>query len=154
MTYNVVLWKTPPKQVQLLFTDKAGPKSGLYPIPGLVWVFGSDLSIYAYDKWEGQDTVLYHAPFLNVSRAGVCLGSAGDYLEGKNRYTFTDVMEQVEHAFFFSKFSHAGAGSEDSLKVPFESLYERTLGKEKFPYEVLVPVNFTVKKLCNEIFNT
>lgn len=123
-------------------------------VPGLVWVFGDTLDLYAYTEWKAEKTALYHAPFYNISKENVCLGTASNYIDDRRQhlYSFRDIMDIVETAFWRSKFTHAG--STDNIKGAFPALFEKTKDAKDYPYEYLVPAKITVNDIANEIFRS
>lgn len=152
LAYNTVVWRSPPGQEFLSFTVKQ-IEDGKRAIPGLVWVFGNSLDLYSYIDWKGEETVLYYAPFWNVNHENVCMGTANNYLgDDTKMVTFKNLIERVQHAFFNSKFTHAG--SEQNVNKTFQGLFEKTLNAKEFPTEYLVSTKLTVKNICNEIFSS
>lgn len=151
LTYNMIMWRTEVQKVNMIFKKDTGIADGKYFVPGLVWVFGQSLDLYAYKEWQGEQTELYRAPFLNINEDDVCLGTAADYIDiKKSEYSFKDVTSLVEKVFWESRFTHVS--NTNQIEGSFLGMYEKSL--TEFPYEVLVSSKKTVKKLCNEIFSS
>lgn len=94
----IVTWYFRSKRKKLFFTEK--DKDGIYAIPNLIFkIVNSRLYVVAIDKEN-----LYYAPFYNTSGDSVCMGTASFDL--KNYGYVEDLIENVEHLFFNSKFSH------------------------------------------------
>lgn len=149
---NTIAWRTSPQVQHLIFQKDLKIPDGKYAIPGLVWIFGTSLEMYAYQTWDGEKTLLYWAPFYNVDKENVCLGTASKYVGNYKALTFKDTMDRVQTAFFDSRFTHAG--NEDNVKNSFIGLFEKTLNQKEFPYDYLVPAEITVKQVCDELFKS
>lgn len=147
------MWRTTEQKVDLIFSKEAKIPDGKYRVPGLIWVFGESLDLYAYQEWENEKTKLYLPPFYNCTGPDVCLGTAADYLgRDTNRVTFAQVTRDVEAAFWNSRFTHAGGGK--NINGNFGALYEKTLNASSYPYEYLIPANKkTLKDISDEIFS-
>lgn len=151
LSHNLIMWRTETQKVSLTFKPDTGLKDGKYFVPGLVWIFGQQLDLFAYKEWKGEQTELYYAPFLNVNKRDVCLGTASSYIDIKQtEYSFKDVTSVVEKVFWNSRFTHVS--NTEQIEGTFLSMYEQSL--LTFPNDVLVSAKLTVKKLCNEIFST
>jgi len=151
INYNLVLWRTEAQKVRMLFDSKLKIEDGKYHVPGLVWVFGKELKLYAYKEWNGEKTQLFFAPFHNISEGSVCLGTAMDYLDTDvMEYTFRDVTQKVEAAFWQSKFTHSS--NDGQINGTFVGLYSKS--KFEFPYDVLISADKTIKELSHEVFGS
>lgn len=153
---NTVAWRTPEQDVNLMFSKGMHIPDGKYRVPGLLWIFSDSLDIYAYKEWDEQETALYLPPFHNCTQENVCLGSASSYLRKKKaRYTFEEVIKDVETTFWKSEFTHAGGGS-GNIDGNFVALFEKTNREHNmpdYPYEYLKSANKTVKQVIDEISN-
>lgn len=102
-----LIWYAHPKQRMLYFDAKTGIPSGKYPLPKLVFKLeGNSLKVFALKRKDTltDDTPLYHAPLLNISRQGkVCMGNASMDYDGFEHYE--DIMGFVEQQFFRSVFT-------------------------------------------------
>jgi len=104
----VVLYEKP-KVYKHLFSDSLKLKSGMFPMPGLIYMFtGFSLYIYAYLGNERPDatTKLYKAPLYNVSGDGsVCMGDNKMSALGKLKTDYV-AASAATSLFWSSKFSH------------------------------------------------
>lgn len=105
---NHVMWWLPPSRRSVFFTthdEIIGERSGVTPQPGLVFLTHSRrLWVYAVAGTErpGNDTLLHHAPYLNVWVSGeVCVGNTP--LPGAS---IVSTIHAWEDGFFGSNFSH------------------------------------------------
>lgn len=144
-----MVWYVPPGEQELYFktrSDTLQAASGK-PIahPGLVFRAEAlkggrrSLSVWAFRR-KGRpaaDTVLYQAPLLNVSPAGVvCLGST----QAPATATPSNAGDWTK-AFFASAFTHAQATLLNAKGGTYPSLVESLAGTGKpFPSNRLVPV--------------
>ena len=63
------------------------------------------MRIYAYkDDMPGKDTLLYVAPFFNVTGSSVCLGSAN--IDLPKNLTYESLLQYWEKKFWLTEFSH------------------------------------------------
>jgi PRTRC genetic system protein B len=151
LTFSLMMWRTERQKVEMFFDKKLKVADGKYHVPGLVWIYGSSLELYAYKEWDGEKTELYYAPFHNITKGSVCLGTARDYIDkDKNDYTFKDIMKKVEAAFFRSRFTHSNDNSQ--INGSYAGMYEKSA--KAFPEEVLVSAKINIKTLANEVFNS
>jgi PRTRC genetic system protein B len=151
LTYSVMMWRTEKQHVEMYFDKKLKVADGKYHVPGLVWIYGVTLELYAYKEWNGEKTELYYAPFHNLTKGSVCLGTARDYIDkDKNNYTFKDIMRKVETAFFKSRFTHSS--NDGQITGSYMGMYEKS--KKAFPEDVLVSAKINIKTLANEVFNS
>ena len=102
------VWFNPPQRRMMFFSSNLGIENGEYNMPGIVYeAVGERLSVYACkDSHPTEKTELFTAPFFNVTRASVCLGSAK--LEKPSAPTYTELLEFWEKKFWFTEFTHLG----------------------------------------------
>lgn len=72
------VWYNPPHKRMMFFSSDLKIENAEYNLPGVIYEAGEHgMRIYAYkDDMPGKDTLLYVAPFFNVTGSSVCLGSA------------------------------------------------------------------------------
>ena len=83
------IWYNPPGKRQMFFKDSLNIKDGVFHLPGVVYIIENErMTIFAYKgRIPEEDTPLYLAPFFNVTRGSVCLGSST--LENRKIWTST-----------------------------------------------------------------
>lgn len=150
--HNKFLWRSEPGIKDIFFTKQSNIKSHKYHVPGLVWFLENELSIYAYKEWKELKTELFYAPFLNVSKEVVCLGTANEYVSAslRNAHCFTDTIKALEIGFWNSYFSHTGTFNKQ-ISGSFIDYYSRA--KTAIPYELLTPANILLENLIQTEFN-
>ena len=124
-----MLWYAPAQKREIFFScsnKKLMKISGKeFPFPALLFLAEKEnLSVFllASSRRPDMTTILYEAPFWNVSKAGrICLPTGA-------RNTF-HTMEEWEDIFFKSAFSHAGGAS---FKVGTVETIFPHLVKEKY----------------------
>jgi PRTRC genetic system protein B len=157
---HIVWWQKPGKRT--MFFDCAqkgegvvnvGKRTGVGFTPGLVFVAkGQKMMVFAIkgDERPEADTVLHHAPFMNVWIDGrVCTGSAP--LPGE---TVATSVAAWESAFWLSNFSHPNHVNAVKYKGGIHQFSIDLLdGKfKKFPERVLKPIKeMTLGKLINKL---
>ena len=104
------IWYNPPQKRMMFFHDVLKIESAEYNLPGIIYEAGeSRLNVYAYKDAELTDkTALFAAPFFNVTKASVCLGSAK--IERPKDLNYTNLLEYWEKKFWLTEFSHLGGG--------------------------------------------
>lgn len=102
------IWYNPPGKRQMFFKDSLNIKDGVFHLPGVVYIIENErMTIFAYKgRIPEEDTPLYLAPFFNVTRGSVCLGSST--LEKPENMDFHALQEYWEKRFWLSEFSHLG----------------------------------------------
>ena len=92
----------------MYFVGNLGIENAEYNLPGVIYEAGEHgMNIYAYkDKELKEDSALYAAPFFNVTRTSVCLGSAK--IVRPNDLTYANLLEYWEKKFWLTEFSHLG----------------------------------------------
>ena len=146
-----VIWKTSAQQVKLLFTASLGLKTGIYPVPALVWKASRNgMALYAVmEKAEiNMETPLFHAPFFNTYERGtVCMGNVT--LSIPANCALEDFMKHWEKAFFNSYFSHM-MESHNPVNGNMVQLYQSLHQSENaFPQKALRRTNYELKHLLN-----
>lgn len=153
MDCNVIAWRSADQKRYLMYEKKTDIASANYAVPPLIWIFGNSLDLYAYKVWNGEKTELFYAPFYNVTKERVCLGTAASYIGDKKFFTFNDVIRTVEDAFFNSTFTHAG--SEFNIAKSTLGYLAKTKDQEYFTaYDYLQPAGVTIADVCNSIFKS
>ena len=102
------IWYNPPGKRMMYFVGNLGIENAEYNLPGVIYEAGEHgMNIYAYkDKELKEDSALYAAPFFNVTRTSVCLGSAK--IVRPNDLTYANLLEYWEKKFWLTEFSHLG----------------------------------------------
>ncbi|WP_346319430.1 PRTRC system protein B [Chitinophaga sp. YIM B06452] len=125
---GMVIWYTPPQEVNLLFIEKLGIPNGKAYVPGLIWkATPKALQVFAFlgkDKPQAK-TPLYHAPFFNLYNNGsVCMGTVEPegFAPTLNRF-----MAGWEQTFWRSYFSHVN-GSASPVKGNIVQLWKKLVG--------------------------
>ena len=103
------VWYNPPRRRMMFFSERLGIECTEYNIPGVIYDAGEHgMRIYAYvDENPIDESVLYAAPFFNVSGANVCLGSAK--IEKPSDLTYYNLLDYWERKFWLTEFSHLGS---------------------------------------------
>lgn len=146
---GVVIWFTKAMKREMYFSENLGIPNGTAHVPPLLWVANRNrLFIYALrtDRRPTEKTMLYHAPFFNVSSDGcVCMGSVDVRI--KKTASLEEFTTAWEHYFFNSYFSHLMNGH-NPVKGNCVSIWKHVIGSdEAFPKEVLEKSNKTLKTL-------
>ena len=102
------IWYNPPQKRMMFFHDILKIESAEYNLPGVIYEAGEHgMRIYAYkENVPGPDTVLYAAPFFNVTGSSVCLGNAR--IELPKDLTYEKLLQYWERKFWLTEFSHLG----------------------------------------------
>ncbi|WEK17948.1 MAG: PRTRC system protein B [Candidatus Pedobacter colombiensis] len=143
------VWYSPEQKEPLFFTDSLGIPCGQAHVPALIWKADKkSLEVFAYKGKEKPvlETPLFNAPFFNMYSSGkVCMGTVNS--------SFTDdccletFIQQWEHAFFNSYFSHT-IGGHVPVKGNLVSLWHSLVNSDdKFPESRLVKTNRSLKDL-------
>ena len=104
------VWYNPPHKRMMFFSTALKIENAEYYLPGVIYEAGEHgMRIYAYKgNVPRPDTVLYAAPFFNVTGANVCLGSAK--IDKPRDLTYKNLLEYWEKKFWLTEFSHLGGG--------------------------------------------
>ena len=102
------IWYNPPQKRMMFFHDILKIESAEYNLPGVIYEAGEHgMRIYAYkENVPGPDTVLYAAPFFNVTGSSVCLGNAR--IELPKDLTYEKLLQYWERKFWLTEFTHLG----------------------------------------------
>jgi PRTRC genetic system protein B len=96
------IWYTPPKEVDLFFSDNLGIPSGRTKIPALLWKATKDrLQVFSLKgkAKPNADTPLYYAPLFNLSQDGsVCMGTVNINID---RQTYLEQFISAMGELFF-----------------------------------------------------
>lgn len=142
-----IIWWTPGQKRRLLFEKSVGIKTGIYPVPVLLWKLESNkLSVWAL-KTQPKSTSesIFHAPFFNTSATGlVCMGNAKFSSDSMD---YIEVMKVAETAFFNSYFTHSA--NSNLLKINYsELMLEHFKSKpDTFPSKQLYPASKTINSI-------
>ncbi len=133
------VWYNRPCRRMMYFKENLGIESTEYNIPGVVYDAGEHgMRIYAYIDSEPEDkTLLYAAPFFNVTGANVCLGSAA--IEKPKDLTYSRLLEYWEKRFWLTEFSHLGGGGNPTKSNLV--LVTKAAGNEPFNLDELKPID-------------
>lgn len=142
---NRIVWIYPAGERKLYYREGMdGFVTGKYFLPNLIFDYNSgSLSVYAIKASDipkmNPETQLYTAPFFNTNSIGnVCMGSA----KVKKSKNFTEMVRNVEAAFFNSEFTHTSTN-----KIVKGNLLDAyTDQKKKFDEKLLLP-SVKLKKL-------
>ena len=101
---EILIFKLKGQERNLLFNNDTDFKTGKYGFPNTIFFYKKKaLYVYAYSKWNGTDTMLYHIMLPNFSDNGsLCMGNV-------KRETLTsvpDIITQTINSFFDSYFGH------------------------------------------------
>lgn len=137
-----LVFKTEPGLFHHKYIPKLRIKSGLRPLPGLIWTFETDyrresLSIRAFKEFKFDDTELFKAPFLNA-HANVCLGSSEFNVDTFYKGDATEIADSVIKSFFNSAFTHTGDNK--AIKGNILSLSRELIDMKEFPLDLLNPI--------------
>ena len=104
------VWYNPPRKRMMFFKESLKVENAEYNLPGVIYEAGEHgMRIYAYkDDMPGKDTMLYVAPFFNVTGSSVCLGSAN--IDLPKDLTYESLLQYWEKKFWLTEFSHLGGG--------------------------------------------
>lgn len=104
LTTKRLVWYRRPEKRKLYFTKKAGIPDGEMWVPGMVYfASGGALHVFAF-KGHKPRNILYEAPFFNVNKGSVCLGSAK--IRKPRQDTYEAWIAYWEEMFWKSEFSH------------------------------------------------
>jgi PRTRC genetic system protein B len=144
-----VIWFTTAQEKQLFFVENLNISNGKANVPPLLWIANKrGLRIYALpnDERPEENTLLFYAPFFNVSENGnVCMGTVD--IKIKNSASLEEFTESWEHYFFNSYFSHL-MNKHNPIKGNCVNLWKKMIEtNDVFPTEVLINSNLTLKNL-------
>ena len=141
------IWYNPPGKRRMFFKDSLNIKDGIFHLPGVVYIIENErMTIFAYKgRTPEEDTPLYLAPFFNVTRGSVCLGSST--LVKPENMDFHALQEYWEKRFWLSEFSHLG-GSENPTRGNLVSVTEQAR-ERPFNNDELKPANKQLKDILS-----
>lgn len=133
------VWYNPPRKRMMFFKEALRIENAEYNLPGVVYEAGEHgMDIYAYKgDIPGRDTLLYAAPFFNVTGASVCLGTAK--MEMPKDLTYTNLLEYWERKFWLTEFSHLGSNGNPTKSNLV--LVTKKARDKPFDLEALRPLN-------------
>ena len=102
------VWYNPPHKRMMFFSTALKIENAEYYLPGVIYEAGEHgMRIYAYKgNVPRPDTVLYAAPFFNVTGSSVCLGNAR--IELPKDLTYEKLLQYWERKFWLTEFTHLG----------------------------------------------
>lgn len=145
--YEKYVWYNPPGKHRMFFTENLNIADGEFHLPGVVYkVEKEKLDIYAFKgKRPEENTELYRAPFFNVTRSKVCLGSTS--LAVPQNPTYAELLAYWEKRFWTSEFSHLG-GQCNPTKNNLVIVTEKARNAP-FDEEELQPLNIKLKDILS-----
>lgn len=140
------IWYNEPRKHMMYFRQSLGIENGEYLMPGIIYeAVGASLNVYAYKGSEPptQNTELYAAPFFNVTRERVCLGSAN--AKKKMNLSYEELCDYWERVFWLSEFSHLGSAGNPTKS----NLVTVTKAAKSAPFDEneLKPLNIELKSI-------
>lgn len=104
------VWYNPPGRRRMFFRESLNIENGEFNLPGIIYVVERNgMNVYAFKGETLHETDrLYFAPYFNVNRGSVCLGSSS--LPVPQNPTFDEWLGYWEKRFWMSEFSHLGGG--------------------------------------------
>lgn len=144
-----VIWFTEAQERDLFFVENLTIPNGKANVPTLVWCANKyNLKVYAVENNQRPDdnTVLFYAPFFNVSENGnVCMGTVD--VQIKNSTSLEEFIKSWETYFFNSYFSHL-MSNHNPIKGNCVNLWRNLIENEgKFPTDILMNSNLILKNL-------
>ena len=145
---GMMAWWRPAQTRHLYFHKSTNIPSGPAPVPAMLFmVQRRGLSVWALDVKERPEpkTRLYHAPFFNTMRDGVCLGN----MRLPSTATPADI-EKWERTYWRSAFTLDGP---PFLKgISGVKLWQQLVGsgRKSFPVKHLRPYGRTVKQILED----
>ena len=139
------VWYVPPGLKQMYFSSSLEIESGLYHVPGLIFVAGSNsLKVFAVkDKKPTEKSVLHYGPFFNTTQGSVCLGNYS--IKKPLNPTFAELQEYWENRFWKTEFTHLG-GESNPTKDNLVFVTKNAAG-EPFDLDQLRPSKHKLKDL-------
>lgn len=97
-----------------------------------------EIEAYCYIEYKGADTMLYKYAMPNMLRGNrICMGSAPKNIDPRK---YQEALERV----IFTQYTHDWVGDVKSFKSTKD--YFEYLENNRFPYDLLVPLNYTLKQ--------
>lgn len=139
------VWYNPPRKRIMYFKECLKIENAEYNLPGVIYMAkGAGLDIYAYKSGiPDEKTELFEAPFFNVTRSSVCLGSAN--IEKPDNPTYSRLLGYWEKKFWLTEFSHLG-GNGNPTKSNLV-LVTKAAQNAPFNLDELKPLKMTLKDL-------
>lgn len=131
-----MIWYRPAEVRTLYFDDSLKIPDGSAWVPAMVYkVEDSSLEVYALmgDTRPTESTVLYKAPFHNVTDGDVCLGSAK--ARKPTDKTYANVCKYWEDMFWLSRFTHISG--ECPTKTNLNMLWIRCIENPSLKWDML-----------------
>lgn len=143
-----VYWYLPASKRKLYFKSDLGIVDRKFALPRLIMGYDNGtVKVFAVkDNFskilKGEDIKLYRAPFLNVHVGGdVCMGNNSI----REHSDINNLIEEVQHKFFNSKFTHAI--ELDGIKGIETVEYYKTTQAEKFDNNLLMSMDKDLEDL-------
>jgi PRTRC genetic system protein B len=143
-----LLWYTEPHKQLLHYSENIGFTTAVFHVPWLVWFYhNEDVYVFAAKEKPTKATKLYKAPFGNITKGVVCMGS-GIRLINKDFKNFDEVTKSIETAFWGTNFTEQN--DSNTINGNLISLHKQLNGTEDpFPLDVLIYARKTVKSLID-----
>ncbi len=126
-----MIWYRPEEIRVLHFAPDLKLKTGEMWIPAMVYMANKNsLDVYALksNSRPSEKTLLYRAPFFNVSDSGdVCLGNAN--IKKPTENTYSALQKYWEDLFWLSEFTHINGNNPTKSKV--SEVYKKLLASKK-----------------------
>jgi PRTRC genetic system protein B len=147
-----LVWYSPEKIYDVLFTKDAGCKSGKYKLPAFLYVVVDDV-IKVFTMKTGNrrpvlQTELFNAPIMNTIHDNkMCWGSVDTEFKSKQ---IDKIIDNIESSMWNSYFAHEG--NENSVDGNIIEIYNSIYGGEKpFPKKRMVTTGFTLEQILKQV---
>lgn len=139
------IWYNPPQRRMMYFSQSLNIENAEYNIPGIIYeAKNNGLNIYAFKGGKpSKDTELFAAPFFNVSRAVVCLGTAK--IDKPSGLSYTDMLNYWEKKFWLTEFSHLGSNGNPTKSNLV--LVTKAARNAEFNMDELQPLKLTLNNI-------
>ncbi len=144
---TITFYSYPQQETMLFNNDKC--KSGIYQMPGLIWVAQEkkELKVFAVKeifKNLSPQTILHHPPFMNTSNGRICMGNT-EFPDGFDN-SLIKLATMIKQSFYESKFTHFG--SSGITKTNYYTLLESLIGALKpYPEDELVTLEKNLQSI-------
>ena len=139
------IWYNPPARRRMFFHRQLNLAGGEFNLPGIIYEAGREkLDVFAFKGEKTEDeTELYLAPYFNVTRTSVCLGSSR--IVKPENPSFHELLEYWERLFWMSEFSHLGSNGNPTLSNLV--LVTENARNKPFDLDELKPMNKKLKDI-------
>lgn len=145
LSQHRMIFRTEGRQQLMMFSGRLHSlKSDYYAIPNLIFDCSDiGLYVYAYEKWEEENTQLYYAPFPNITAHKVCTGVNIPKMTGCPK----SYCKKIEDIFWDTSFTHFTY--DKLIKGNAEQAYKKLRKAAAFDYSLLIDAKIKLKSLCN-----